>query len=130
MENKIKAIRSNLKNIECNYNKPQNELVNVEVRDNINIIEIKDDLVVFLTKREIICDNLVDTYIKVAFETNLKYENTITKEQFINDVKKGLNILSETYSKISLMIAQMSELSPLGCLVTPPMYQNNKIVVE
>lgn len=102
--------------------------IDVKVIDKIKINQIKDDLIDFETIRDVKFNG--ETLISIDYNCNLFINELVNKETFINDLKEGISQLTEAYSYISLMISNITCLSPFDAFVTPPVYDRKNLIIE
>ena len=132
MNKQFQGIKTHLNNINFNFEKPEkNGYIDIEIIDKIKIIEINNDIVDFNVIRDLKFKSLVNSYIHVVFESSIKSTEIITKEEFIEAVKKDVSMISgAVFTKISLLIANVTNMSPLGTIITPPVYNMKEIEIE
>ena len=115
--------------IGCEYRfdkeKTKSNDIKLSYQDRIIISSIRDDKIDFVAERKLRLNGNEDSFIIVKFETSIIIEKPISKEQFGEDIRKGLPLLGGVYSKISLMISEISSMSPFGAIITPPLYSKN-----
>lgn len=113
-------------NSEYKFTKPDPKLISISVDDSIRVVEIQDQEVVLCVSRELNFGNGTDSFIKVEYEVNLESKGNETTESVIAALTAGVSELSVVFSKVSLLISQLTQASPFGVLVTAPNYNPKK----
>ena len=80
-------------------------------------------------ERKLVFDGLKNVYLRVVYEVNLSLSEKVDKKKLVSDIKKGLSALGEVYKDISLIIAQITDKSPFGAIISPPMYDEEEIEI-
>ncbi len=109
----------------CQYNLELIEgtkTIEIDLRDTIEILTISENEIKLLIKREMLCGQQSSIFLTTTFDVVLTISNSVTKEEFIKNITDGLPILSNAFSRISLLISQITQLSPLGIIISPPSY--------
>ena len=133
MNNKFKGIKTSLSNIDFAFIEPRKEeTINVKISDKISIIEIKDDSIDFYASRKLDFENLNNSHLEVKFKTTILLNDTINKNEFEDILKSNNNNLLSgmVFSKISLIISNLSSQSTLGIIVTPPFYNTKELQID
>lgn len=99
----------------------------LEINDSISVEKIKKETANLIVSRTINFTPLVNAYVKVAYSVNLVSDGEIDKEQLKNDLKEEIMILSNVYSRISLLISQITNEGMFGAVITPPMYEGKQV---
>lgn len=131
MNNEIyKRIKTELLNVNFKFIEPQKAgLVEVSVNDKIKISEILDDEIELLLTRTIILDK-TSMCLSVDFAVSILTSKKVIKEELVADLKKGIPILSIAYSKISMLIADITNASPMGAFITSPNCDKNFELID
>lgn len=103
--------------------------VKLEVNDSISIEKIKKEKINLIVKRAIKFTPLANAYVNMAYSVSLETNEEIEKAQLIKDLKEGIMILGNVYSRISLITAQITNESMFGAVITPPMYDGTQIEI-
>ena len=114
-----------LKEVRYNFTKPETETVTVSIRDNIEILAIFENQAKLEAKREMYFHPRKEPIIVVSYEVSIEHNEAITKDDLLDSLNKSINLVP-VYSKISLLISQITNMSPIGPLVTPPSYVDEK----
>lgn len=132
MDKKIVGIKTQLINTDYNLVEPsKGEIIDIDVEDKIEILDIKENIVNFNVIRKLNYKSLHNSYINVTFKTSIKFIENISKEEFCEILKSDVSLLSgPVYSKISLLISNITALSFLGIIVTPPTYNLNNLKIS
>lgn len=101
----------------------------LEINDSISVEKIKKETANLIVSRTINFTPLVNAYVKVAYSVNLVSDGEIDKEQLKNDLKEEIMILSNVYSRISLLISQITNEGMFGAVITPPMYEGKQVEI-
>lgn len=111
------------------FTKPDPKLISITVDDTIRVIEIQEKEIVLCIARELNFGEGTDSFIKVEYEVNLESKDSETKETILAALTAGVSELSVAFSKISLLISQLTQASPFGVLVTAPNYNPKKVCI-
>ena len=103
--------------------------ITLDTKEKIEIKSIGDTSLLLLAERKLIFNGLTNTYLKVSYEVNISLAEKVNKKKVVLDIKKGLSILGAVYSDISLIIAQITDKSPFGAIISPPMYDEDEIEI-
>ncbi len=128
---KYKNVKSILVNSLYNFNREavKKGAIEVAYSDKIIIKTIFNDKIMCDIERSVNLGISDDSIIKVVFEVIIAIDEPIQKQEFVEDIKKGISALSNVYSKVSLLISEISNMSPFGAIITPPIY-DKKIIIE
>lgn len=126
------GVKTHVKNIEYNFQEPQKDgYIELEIKDEIEINEMTDEYIKTSAIRKLIFKNIENTFLNVTFDMNIKISKPITKDCFIEKIKNGKGIISaNVYSKISLLISNITNMCPLGTIITPPTYDAKEIIIK
>ena len=113
-----------------NYSAIIDAPIEIFLEDKIVIKKITDDEIGLEVGRTVKFSPFKDSYFTAVFLTQIITEKPVAKEQFIADIKKGLPMMSSVFSQISLTLAQLSNMTIFGTIVTPPVYYGDKINIE
>lgn len=130
MANKYTRISSTLKH--CLYNEEAiktKEKIKIGISDSISIDTITDEAITLVVKRNININEESNQFVTVSFEVVIGTQKIQTIEEIKEDIKSGMQILSSVYSRISLLLAQITQMSPIGSMITPPFYDAKSIIV-
>lgn len=125
MSNKYSIINSNLIMASFNlYNiKSDDKII---IQDTISFKSIIDNIIIAYVSRYISCSDAEKSLVNVTYEIKLKSEDG-DLDSVAEDIKSGINIFSNVFSRISLTISELTNASLLGAVITPPMYDKNTI---
>lgn len=119
-----------LTNINYNFTKPDKSRINVCVNDAIKIHKINDKQVDLFVSRVLNFGENTNTYLNIVYEVSLEFSKEMSKEETINLLAKKTSGLTPVFSKISLLISQITNSSPFGVIVTPPIYDPKEAIIE
>ena len=112
------------------FTKPDPKMISITVEDTINVIEVREKEIVLCVTRELNFGKGTDSFIKVEYEVNIESKDSETKETVLAALTAGVSELSVAFSKISLLISQLTQASPFGVLVTAPNYNPKKTQIS
>lgn len=112
------------------FTKPDPKLISITVDDTIKVVEIQEKEIVLCIARELNFGEGTDSFIKVEYEVNLESKSSETKETILTALTAGVSELSVAFSKISLLVSQLTQASPFGVLVTAPNYNPKKAQIS
>ena len=112
------------------FTKPDPKLISIAVDDTIKVVEIQEKEIVLCIARELNFGEGTDSFIKVEYEVNLESKSSETKETVLTALTAGVSELSVAFSKISLLVSQLTQASPFGVLVTAPNYNPKKAQIS
>ena len=128
MNKAYKNFKSMLMVVDYHFQDDNNEKeITLDTKEKIEIKSIGDTSLLLLAERKLIFNGLTNTYLKVSYEVNISLAEKVNKKKVVLDIKKGLSILGAVYSDISLIIAQITDKSPFGAIISPPMYDEDEI---
>ena len=131
MKKNYKSMNGFLVKLDYNFEELKNlTTINIETKDIIRLNEVSDKSINFSVKRNMVFTPFTNTYIKVEFNVTTDLTSPINKETFFEDIKTGLPQLTSIFSKISLVISELTNMSPFGALITSPMYNNKEVLLE
>ena len=104
--------------------------ITLETYESIEINSISDSNIMLRVARKLVFTGLSNTYLQVVYDVNISLAEKITKSKFEKDVRKGLPILGDVFSDISLIVAQVTDKSPFGAIISPPMYGVDDIEIK
>ena len=131
MNNKYIKIKSDLYKCEFNYEKEENvNSVEIAFDDKLILNKIEENKIRAKLQRNLSFKPLVQTYVKVYYELTIETASEINKDTFFADIRKGIPLLANVFSRTSLVISQLTNASVFGPVITPPGYDNHKIELE
>ena len=131
MNNKYIKIKSDLYKCEFNYEKEENvNSVEIAFDDKLILNKIEENKIRAKLQRNLSFKPLVQTYVKVYYELTIETASEINKDTFFADIRKGIPLLANVFSRTSLVISQLTNASVFGPVITPPGYDNQKIELE
>ena len=109
-----------LKNVQYNFANPDRKSISISVNDTIEILEIDEKDALLKVVRELSLGPDTDSYVKISYEISVENEEVITKDIIREALCNKTIGLVGVFSKISLLMSQVTNLSPFGIIVTPP----------
>ena len=119
-----------LKNVQYNFTNPDRKLISLSVYDSIKICEIFDNQAILQVNRELSYGEKTDSYIRISYEVSVANDEAVSKDNLSESLKNKSINLSSVFSKISLLISEITNLGVFGPLVTAPNYDPEKINIE
>ena len=119
-----------LKNVQYNFTNPDRKLISLSVYDSIKICEIFDNQAILQVNRELSYGEKTDSYIRISYEVSVANDEAVSKDNLSESLKNKSMNLSSVFSKISLLISEITNLGVFGPLVTAPNYDPEKINIE
>ena len=131
MTKAYKNMKSTLIEIDFKFNDENiDKDISLETSEEINIKSITDSSISLSVERKLMFNGLKDTYLKVKYDVIIGLNEKITITRFEKDIKSGVPILSGVFSDISLIMAQVTDKSLFGAIISPPMYNKNRIQIK
>lgn len=116
-----------LENVQYNFTKPDRKDISISVSDNIKVIEIHENEAILNVERALYFDSRTESFVKVNYEIVVKCDEDILKQDLLDALSsKNIN-LTIVFSKASLLISQITNLSPFGVIITPPSFDSKNI---
>lgn len=115
-----------LKNVQYNFANPDRKSISISVNDLIEILEIDEKKALLRVARELSLGPDTDSYVRISYEVSVENDETITKNNILEALRNKSIGLVVVFSKISLLMSQVTNLSPFGIIVTPPTYNPEK----
>ncbi len=110
------------------YNFCANEkAVKISVNDSVEIVAILKKKAMLKVMRELTLGSDNDSYVRISCEVVIENDEEPTKEIIISSLRNGSIILVGAFSKMSLLMSQITNLSPIGTIITPPTYNPERI---
>lgn len=106
------------------------KLLSLDITDTIKKIEIKDRKISFVVSRSISFGTDSGWSSFAEYYTIMDAKEDITRDTFIQDLKSGINELNIVFAKISLSLANITNDTLLGAIVTVPFYNPKTIAIE
>ena len=131
MNKKYQNIKSFLTKVEYNFEKEAGgKEVTLETVESIVIKSISDTSISLSVERSLVFQGVSNTYLKVVFEAMIVLGEKVDNDKFQADIKADLEILNEVFADASLVISQITDKSPFGAIITPPMYNCETIEIK
>ena len=116
-----------LENVQYNFTKPDRKDISISVSDSIKVIEINENEAVLDVERVLFFDSKTESFVKVNYEIVVKYDEVIVKQDLLDALSNKKINLTVIYSKASLLISQITNMSPFGVIITPPSFDPKSI---
>lgn len=112
-----------LKNVQYNFENLNGRDITISIDDSIEIIGIDDNEAELNVSRALSVKPESNVYIKISYTVSIKNSEKFTRDTILENLRtKAINLIG-VYSKISLLMTQITNLSPFGTIVTPPTYE-------
>ncbi len=115
-----------LKNVQYNFANPDRKSISVSVNDSIEVLEVDERNALLKVGRELSLGPDTDSYVRINYELSVENEEAITKAIILEALRNKAIRLVGVFSKISLLMSQITNLSPFGIIVTPPTFNPEK----
>ena len=123
-------LKTNLLSSNVHIKNQGNVHYNVTINDFVEIVEIIDKEIVMKISRNLNFNPSEDMTLNVTYIATLQTKYNITREEFENDLKQGMPILNNVFSRIALTIGDITSQSILGPILTIPGYNIKEIIVK
>lgn len=123
---KYRIINLTLTDSVYHFAKPDPKLISITLNDSVRVIEIQEKEITLCVKRELNFGDGTDSCVSVEYEVRLESKIVETKESVLEALNAGVSELSVVFSRISLLVSQLTQASPIGVLVTAPNYNPKK----
>lgn len=112
------------------YNFCANEkAMKISVNDSVEIVAILKNKALLKVMRDLTLGSDNDSYVRISCEVVIEHDEELTKEIIISSLRNGSIVLVGAFSKISLLMSQITNISPIGTIITPPTYNPERINV-
>lgn len=119
-----------LTSVEYNFTKPNKNDIKISFSDEIQIRSLNENGFLLNVMRVLDFGEKTGSFIKIVFEVEFESSENYDKESISEEIKNGISKLSPVYSRMSLLISEICNLSPFGVIITPPMYNNDEIIIK
>ena len=123
-------LKTNLLSTNVHIKNQGNVHYNVTINDFVEIVEIIEKEIVMKISRNLNFNPSEDMTLNVTYIATLQTKYNITREEFENDLKQGMPILNNVFSRIALTIGDITSQSILGPILTIPGYNIKEIIVK
>lgn len=123
-------LKTNLLSSNIHIKNQGNVHYNVSVEDMVEIVEIVEKEIVMKITRNLKFNPSDEMELSVTYIATLQTKYNITREEFENDLKQGMPILNNVFSRIALTIGDITSQSILGPILTIPGYNIKEIIVK
>ncbi len=115
-----------LKNVQYNFANPDRKSISISVNDIIEVLEVDETNALLKVVRELSLGPDTDSYVRINYEVSVENEEMLTKAIILEALRNKTIGLVGVFSKISLLMSQVTNLSPFGIIVTPPTFNPEK----
>ena len=127
----IKNIYFLLNKANYHYNPdPNNRRVTLNIEDKVSIDEISDKKIMMIVSRKLFSSNTENLLVEVEFCVNFETTSSFSVQELEDSIHMGTPLLSNVFSRISVVISSMTNYSIWGPIVTKPDYDKDKIIIE
>lgn len=103
--------------------------ITVSIDDQVEVKEIAEEQATLRISRELKFGDHEECTIAVEYEATLESSENLSKEMVVDHIKSDNFGITTVYSKISLLISELTNASPFGVIVTPPMRNKENFTV-
>ena len=131
MDGNFTGMNATLINAQFNFNvtKKINQ-ISVDQVDEIVIGKIQEHNFGLIITRRLSISQIDQVLAEATFNVRIDIESTETTSSITDKIKDGMPILGNVFSRISLVISQITSQSPYGPIITVPVYDKNKVVIR
>ena len=123
-------LRTNLLDTKLHIKNQGNMHYNVSIEDTIEVVDIFEKEIALKVIRKLNFNPSDEMELEVTFMASIQTKYDVKKDEFEADVKAGLPILNNVFSRIALTIGNMTSQSILGPMLTIPAYNMKEIIVK
>ena len=130
MDSNFTGMNANLIKAQFNFNvvKKANQ-ISVDQTDEIIIGKIYEHYFELSVTRRLSLSQTGQILVQATFNVRIDTENTENVDSITEKIRGDLPMLVNVFSRISLVISQMTSHSQYGPLITVPAYDKNKISI-
>lgn len=131
MDSNFTSINATLVNAKFNFNvaKKINQ-ISVDQLDEIVIGKVYEHHFELTITRRLNLLPMDQVLAEATFNVRINTENTETVNSITDKVKVGMPMLGNVFSRVSLVISQITSQGPYGPIITVPAYDSNKIAIR
>ena len=119
-----------LKKIQYDFLIPDKKTISISIDDFIQIVEIDEKKALVCISRELSLDRTKEIYIKISYDVSIESDEDIEKDMLIKELQSKTISMTSVFSKISLLISQITSMSPFGIIVSPPNYNAEEVTIS
>ncbi len=123
-------LKTNLLDSKIHIKNQGNVHYNVSLEDSIEITEIFEKEIVMKITRNLKFNPCDEMELSVTYIATMQTKYNVTKEEFEADIKQGMPILNNVFSRIALTIGELTNQTILGPILTIPAYNMKEILVK
>lgn len=131
MDSNFTGMNATLISAQFNFNVTKKiSQISVDQADEIVIGKIQEHHFGLIITRRLSLSQVDQVLAEATFDVRINTENTETASSITDKVKDGMPILGNVFSRISLVISQITSQSPYGPIITVPAYDKNKVAIR
>lgn len=119
-----------LRGVQYHFTKPEKKDISISLKDSIKITGIISNEAILAITRELCFGPQADSFVKINYEVVVDQNKPVAKQELLDALVQKNTNLAMVYSKISLLISQITSMSPFGVIVTPPNYDPKKADIQ
>lgn len=123
-------LKTNLLSSNIHIKNQGNVHYNVTLEDIIEVKEIVEKEIVMKITRNLKFNPSEEMELSVTYIATIQTKYNVTHEEFENDIKQGMPILNNVFSRIALTIGELTNQTILGPILTIPAYNMKEIIVK
>ena len=123
-------LKTNLLDSNIHIKNQGNVHYNITLEDSIEINEIFEKEIVMKITRNLKFNPSDEMVLSVTYIATMQTKYNVTHEEFEADIKQGLPILNNVFSRIALTIGELTSQTILGPILTIPGYNMKEIIVK
>ena len=123
-------LKTNLLSSNIHIKNQGNVHYNVTLEDVVEIKEIVDKEIVLVITRNLNFNPSEEMALSVSYIATMQTKYSVTKAEFEEDIKQGMPILNNVFSRIALTIGELTNQTILGPILTIPAYNMKEIIVK
>lgn len=131
LKENYRILKSLLVGLNYSFNREDNSpIADLSFTDKVTIKSFEKKQIILDVERLLEFKPLENTKIYVCYEVVVEPTKDISKEEFIEEIKKTKSPLLGVFADISLQISLVTNAGPFGTLITPPTYDGKKIQIN
>ena len=131
MDSNFTSMNATLINAQFNFNvAKKTSQISIDQIDEIVIRKIQEHHFGLVITRRLSISQIDQVLAEAVFNVRIDTDNTETVSSITQKIKDGMPILGNVFSRISLVISQITSQSPYGPVITVPSYDKNKVILR
>ena len=119
-----------LRGVQYQFTKPEKKDISITVNDSIKIVGILNNEATLDITRELCFGPNTNSFVRINYEVVVAQNEPVAKQELVDALVQRNTNLAMVYSKISLLISQITNMSPFGVIVTPPSYDPRRADIQ